>query len=82
VVKRLTASQELSFVELVIIIIIMTGKTAPFEAEPSLEGPAILHPDFISLDSETIFIFLQHKVVSFVSNPQPGGPGPCIYVPQ
>jgi hypothetical protein len=26
--------------------------------------------------------FLQSKVVSPASNPQPGGPGPCIYVPQ
>jgi hypothetical protein len=26
--------------------------------------------------------FLQSKAVSPVSNPQPGGPGLCIYVPQ
>jgi hypothetical protein len=25
---------------------------------------------------------LQRKVVSLASNRQPGGPGPCIYVPQ
>jgi hypothetical protein len=27
-------------------------------------------------------IILQSKVVSLVSNPQPGGPGPCICGPQ
>jgi hypothetical protein len=26
-------------------------------------------------------MFLRSKVVSLVSNPQPGGPGPCIYAP-
>jgi hypothetical protein len=26
-------------------------------------------------------MFLQSKVVSLASNIQPGGPGPCIYVP-
>jgi uncharacterized membrane protein len=26
--------------------------------------------------------FLQSKVVSLASNPEPGGPGSCIYVPQ
>jgi hypothetical protein len=25
--------------------------------------------------------FIQSKVVSLASNSQPGGPGPCIYVP-
>jgi hypothetical protein len=38
------------------------------------------HPIFISLDFATT-IFLQSKVVSFVSNAQPGGPARCIYVP-
>jgi hypothetical protein len=37
------------------------------------------HPLFTSLSFETI-IFLQSKVVSLASNPQPGGPGLCIYV--
>jgi hypothetical protein len=27
-------------------------------------------------------IYLQNKVISLASNPQPGGPGPCVYVPQ
>jgi hypothetical protein len=39
------------------------------------------HPVFTCLDFVTIF-FLQSKVVSLASNPQPGGPGLCIYVPQ
>jgi hypothetical protein len=38
-------------------------------------------PGFTSLDFATI-IFSQRKVVDFVSNPQPGEPGLCIYVPQ
>jgi hypothetical protein len=32
------------------------------------------------LDFATL-IFFKSKVVSFASNPQSGGPGPCIYVP-
>jgi hypothetical protein len=39
------------------------------------------HPVFTSLGFATIF-FLESKVVSLASNPQPGGLGPCIYVPQ
>jgi hypothetical protein len=37
--------------------------------------------DFTSLDFATIII-LQSKVVSLASNLQPGGSGPCIYVPR
>jgi hypothetical protein len=40
-----------------------------------------LHPVFTSLDFATI-IFLQSKLVSPASNPQPGGPDLSIYVPQ
>jgi hypothetical protein len=36
---------------------------------------------FTSLDFATV-IFLQSEVVRLVSNPQPGGPGLCIYVHQ
>jgi hypothetical protein len=63
------------------------GKNALFEPQPSLEDSVRFvcresdHPVFISLDFATR-IFLQSKVVSLASNPQPGGPGPCIYVPQ
>jgi hypothetical protein len=39
------------------------------------------HPVFNSLDFWTVF-FLQSKVISLASNPQPGGPGLCIHVPQ
>jgi hypothetical protein len=62
------------------IITIIIGKTALFEAQPSLEESARLHAVFTSLDYETIF-FLQSKVVSLASNPQPGGPGLCVYAP-
>jgi hypothetical protein len=63
---------------IVIIIIIVIGKTALFE--PSLENSArfvhsweLGHPVSISLDFETVII-LHSKVVSLASNPQPGGP--------
>jgi hypothetical protein len=36
---------------------------------------------WFSLLSTSWQIFLQSKVVSLASNPQPGGLGPCIYVP-
>jgi hypothetical protein len=39
------------------------------------------HPVFTSFHFATT-IFLQNKSVSLASNPQPGRPGPCIYVPQ
>jgi hypothetical protein len=38
-------------------------------------------PGLISLGFKTI-IFLQSKVVNLASNPQPGGPGPYIYILQ
>jgi hypothetical protein len=65
-------------IELIHIIII--DKTALFEPQPALEDSARLHGIFTSLDFATLFFFSQSKVVSLASNPQPGGPGPCIYV--
>jgi hypothetical protein len=69
-------------------IIINIGKTVLLEPQPSSEDSArpvhsweIDHPVFTSLDFATI-ILLQSKVVILASNPQPGGPGPCIYVPE
>jgi hypothetical protein len=61
------------------IIIIIVGKTALFELHTPLENSARLHLVF-TLDFVTNS--LQRKVVSLASNRQPGGPGPCIYVPQ
>jgi hypothetical protein len=34
------------------------------------------------LDFTTVFFFLQSKVVSLVSKPQPGGPDLCTYGPR
>jgi hypothetical protein len=56
-------------------------QNSPYGPQPSLEYPARLHPVFTSFDFTTI-IFLQTKVVSLASNPKPGGPDPCVYVPQ
>jgi hypothetical protein len=61
-------------------IIITIGKTALFEPQPSLEYSVRLHPGFTLLDFATVFS-LHSKLVSLASNPQPGGPGPYIYVP-
>jgi hypothetical protein len=47
----------------------------------SLEDSARLHLVFTYFEF-TAVILLQFKVVSFAVKPQPGGPGPCIYVPQ
>jgi hypothetical protein len=67
---------------IVIITIIIIGRTALFEPYPSLEDSVRLDdPGFTSLDFAAI-IFLQSKVVSLVSNPQSRGPGLCIYVRQ
>jgi hypothetical protein len=66
---------------IIIIIIIITGKTALFESWPSSAYPARFHPVFTCLVFAKI-IFLQSKVVSPASNPQPGGPGLCTSVPQ
>jgi hypothetical protein len=35
---------------------------------------------FSYFDFATEFFFLQSKVIGLVANPQPGGPGTCIYV--
>jgi hypothetical protein len=61
------------------------GKTALTEPLPSLEdfsrfvwvNPSGFH--FFGFRNNN---FLRSKVVSLASNPQPGGSGPCIYVPQ
>jgi hypothetical protein len=42
----------------------------------------ICHPVFTSMNFATIFFFLQSMVVILASNPQPGGPGLCSYVPK
>jgi hypothetical protein len=58
------------------------GKTALHEPWSSLEDTAtICHPVFASFDLAAV-IFSQSKAVSLASNPQPGGPGPCIYISQ
>jgi hypothetical protein len=57
---------------------VILGKTVLFEPWPSLEDSARLHLVFTSLEFMTMF--LHSKVVSLASNPQPGGPGPCIRV--
>jgi hypothetical protein len=54
---------------------------AIFEPQPSSENSCRFYSVFTSLDFAPM-IFLQSKVISFESNPQPGGPGPHIYVPQ
>jgi hypothetical protein len=72
---------------IVIMIIIIIGNTAPFESYTSLEDYARfvysweLDLVFTSLDFSAV-IFLQRKVISLASNPQPGGPSLSIYVPQ
>jgi hypothetical protein len=55
-------------------------QNGPFWALAFLRRFCQIHPVFTSFDFATIL--LQSKFVSLVSNPQPGGPGPCIYVPQ
>jgi hypothetical protein len=47
----------------------------------SLIRDEFYHPVFTSLNFTTI-IFSKNKIVSLASNPQPGGLGLCIYVPQ
>jgi hypothetical protein len=64
----------------IIIIIIIIGKTALIEPQSSLEDSVRFDLVFTSLYFATIII-LQSKVVNPASNPQPGGPGLCIYVP-
>jgi hypothetical protein len=64
----------------IIIIIIIIGKTALLEPWTSLEDSAGEHQVFTCLDFATV-ISLQSKVASLASNPQPEGPGLCIYAP-
>jgi hypothetical protein len=64
-----------------IVYFIIISKTALFKPQPSLKISARLHLIYTSLDFPTVFL-LQSKVVSFASNPQPGGPGACISGPQ
>jgi hypothetical protein len=65
----------------IIIFIMVIGKTALFGAIVFLrrlrQGAFGFHL-FVFHNN----IFLQSQVVSLASNPQPGGPGLCIYVPQ
>jgi hypothetical protein len=65
--------------------IIIIGKTSLFEPQPSLEySPTFVYRScgFHFFDF-AIIIFLHSKVIiSFASNPKPGGPGICISVPQ
>jgi hypothetical protein len=53
---------------------VIIGRTALFEPHPSLEV------SFLWISQQ--YFFLQSKVVGLGSNPQPGGPAPCIYIPQ
>jgi hypothetical protein len=75
-----------------VIIIIMIGKTALFEPWPFSEDPVrFVHSQLCVVNRPSCFhfvgccndnFFLQNKVVSLASNPQPGGLGLCIYVRQ
>jgi hypothetical protein len=64
----------------IISITIIIGKTALFEPQHSLEDSAIFEQVFASLDFARIIYFTEqgHQPCT---NPQSGGPGPCIYVP-
>jgi hypothetical protein len=46
-----------------------------------VEKSAIFDP-FFTLDFATVFFFYSARSISLASNPQPGGPGLCIYVPR
>jgi hypothetical protein len=63
---------------IIIIIIIIIGKTLLIEPWSSLADTGTLYPVFTSLDF--VAFFLKNKIISLAFNPQPGGPGPCIYV--
>jgi hypothetical protein len=52
----------------------LLGYTAQFKPRPP--------PFFFFLEVSHQFSFSQDRVVSPTSNPQPGGPGFCIYIPQ
>jgi hypothetical protein len=58
-------------------IITITGKTALFEPQPSLEDSARFDPGFRYLGFATVK-FLQSKVISLASKPRPGGSGLCM----
>jgi len=50
--------------------------------QPSL-GHGLIHKIQLNfLEASQQFSFLQGWVVSPTPNPHPGGPGPCIYIPQ
>jgi hypothetical protein len=78
--------------DLVLLQFITRNKNHHWQNSPFLSQslPKKILPDlFIKLDHQvltsldfTAVIFLQSRVVSFASNPQPGGPGSCIYVPE
>jgi hypothetical protein len=63
-------------------MMMMVGKTAPFDPHPSLEGSAGLQPVLTFADFITLFFFLLSKIVRLASNPQHGGQNLCIYVPE
>jgi hypothetical protein len=63
--------QVIHFLTHIIIIIIITGKTALLGPLPYLEDSDRLHPVFTTLDFATI-IFLQSKVISLALNPNLG----------
>jgi hypothetical protein len=69
-------------------VIIMIGKTALFEPQPSLEYSIGLvcswyNRDHLVLNSDfATAMLLPSNVVSLASKPQPGRPNLSIYVPQ
>jgi hypothetical protein len=78
----LWSARKCKIVHMVVIIIIITGKTVISQPCPSLEHcTTFVQSVFISSDFTTV-ILLQSKVVSLASDLQHGGPGFCIYVPQ
>jgi hypothetical protein len=66
---------------IIIIIIIIIGRTAIFKPWPPLENSADFDPVFTSLDFATVNLY-RARSSALRPTPQPGGPGPCIYVPQ
>jgi hypothetical protein len=58
------------------ILPIINGKKT-FMSQSPLEDSVGLQQVFVSFDSGTIMFFLQNKVGSLASNPQPGA-GTCI----
>jgi hypothetical protein len=65
----------------IIIIIIIIGKAAIFELQLSFENLPEFSSSFHFFGFRNNF-FLQSKIVSLASNPQPGGPGLRVYIPQ